>query len=121
MPELRSVFHRRGTLQRRQEIPPKAHEKGSNAHRPHRLGETQEEIEIMNAERRKLIAKAIEKVADLITELRDIESSEQEAFDAMPESLQNAERGEQSQTAIDTLQSATGNLESAQSDLEGIE
>lgn len=73
----------------------------------------------MNAARRKQIAEAIadlekltgalEDVKNLIESIRD---DEQEAFDAMPESLQSSERGEASQEAINNLEEAVSAFDS---------
>jgi hypothetical protein len=71
----------------------------------------------MNRERRKQIAdiiKQIEALADLndlAQEIRDIAADEQEAFDNMPESLQQSERGQASEAAISALEEAADTLE----------
>ena len=67
----------------------------------------------MNANRRKQISQAIEMtrkawdilndVTELLNEVRD---DEEDAFDNMPESLQESERGEMMTEAIDNLDSA---------------
>jgi hypothetical protein len=69
----------------------------------------------MNQKRRESIAQLAERVQELINEvesscldieMEEIKEQEQEAFDAMPESLQNSERGEKSATAIEALEEA---------------
>lgn len=67
----------------------------------------------MNNTRRKEIARIrgqLEELSALLIELHgdidNILSEEQEAFDALPESLQDGERGQTMQTALDNLQSA---------------
>lgn len=65
----------------------------------------------MNNARRKEIDKLtaqIEEIKEAIEALRD---EEQEAFDNMPESLQDGERGEKMQSAIDALEYAADDLQ----------
>ena len=65
----------------------------------------------MNNTRRKEIDKLtaqIEEIKEAIEALRD---EEQEAFDNMPESLQDGERGEKMQSAIDALEYAADDLQ----------
>lgn len=71
----------------------------------------------MNKERRKAIKKAIEKIEYLV---QDILSDEQEAFDNMPESLQESENGLVSSEAQENLEAAIDALEEAISYLEEI-
>lgn len=77
----------------------------------------------MNNERRKQIAAIVRDVenmthmADHLRELiESVRDGEQEAFDNMPESLQDGERGQTMQTAIDALDSAINDLESVDFD-----
>lgn len=65
----------------------------------------------MNKDRRKRIEALIEKIDDIKIEIEEIQSEEQDAFDNMPESFQDGERGEQSQSAIDALGEALGALD----------
>lgn len=65
----------------------------------------------MNKDRRKRIEALIEKIDDIKTEIEGIQSEEQDAFDNMPESFQDGERGEQSQSAIGALGEALGALD----------
>jgi hypothetical protein len=48
----------------------------------------------MNAERRKLIAKAIGNISEARGLLQEVHGDEQDAFDNMPLSIQDSERGE---------------------------
>lgn len=75
----------------------------------------------MNKNRRNRIAQALESLRPIVSDLESILDEEQEAFDNMPVSLQEGERGEQSSTAIDALESATSEINSAIEALEGIE
>ena len=75
----------------------------------------------MNAERRKMIAKAVtmlDEARGLIEAARD---EEQDFYDNMPESFQSGEKGDKATEAISYLEDAMGNAESAISDLENIE
>lgn len=61
----------------------------------------------MNNERRNRIAKLILQLEEMNSEIQDILSEEQDAFDNMPEGLQSSERGDTAQAAIDNLESAS--------------
>lgn len=67
----------------------------------------------MNKARRKQIEDTIEKLDLANLELTNAKDDEQEAYDNMPESPQESERG------ID-MESAIGDLEDAISELEGV-
>lgn len=69
----------------------------------------------MNAERRKRVAKLLAQLATLKGEAEIIRDDEQEAYDNMPESIQNSERGEQSQSAIDSLEELMEAIDNAES------
>ncbi|WP_417842001.1 hypothetical protein [Terasakiella sp.] len=80
----------------------------------------------MNNQRRKEINEIIAEVAALaekIEELKErvehIKGEEQEAFDNLPESLQQGERGQTMEEAIDALDNAYGELDTI--DLEDTE
>ncbi len=61
-------------------------------------------------------ADADSKAADIVSTVESIRDDEQEAYDNMPESFQQGERGEASQAAIEALQSAADMLGSPLSD-----
>lgn len=65
----------------------------------------------MNKARRSRIADVQTQLEALKQDIDDILAEEQEAYDNMPESLQNSERGEAMQEAIDALESAVGSCE----------
>ena len=72
----------------------------------------------MNANRRKQITEAIKAINELterIDEIKcfidDIKCEEEECYDNLPESLQDGERGDMMQEAIDNLDSAYSSLE----------
>lgn len=50
-------------------------------------------------------------VEDVVTEIEYLRDEEEEAYDNLPEGIQNGERGERMQEVIDSLDSATGQLE----------
>lgn len=69
----------------------------------------------MNKERRKRLRKVVwmlesEKLNEALTELEDILSDEEFAFDSMPENLQYSMRGEESQECIDAMEKAIDTL-----------
>lgn len=57
----------------------------------------------MNKERRKRLQKVIDKLEELGEELHDICSEEEDAYDNMPEGLQQADRGQQMYENIDEI------------------
>lgn len=65
----------------------------------------------MNKVRRKEIARAIALMDQAREILESVKDEEQEAFDNMPESIQNSERGEAMEDYIYTLEDALSNLE----------
>jgi len=72
----------------------------------------------MNAERRKQITAIKDQLDDLMADIESAQTEEQDAFDAMPESLQASERGEASQSAIDALSNAASYLSDAAGELD---
>lgn len=74
----------------------------------------------MNRERRKRLEAAKEKLEEVYFELEAIKEEEEEALDNMPESLQQTERGEAMQTAIDTIDDAMNDVESTKDNLEEL-
>lgn len=67
----------------------------------------------MNAKQRKSIEKFVEKIDEVKTDLEYMQEEETEKFDNMPEGLQESERGEAMQEAIENLEAAVGSLEEA--------
>lgn len=72
----------------------------------------------MNATRRKEIAKLIVKVYDLqdaiddlVSDIQSVLDEEQEAYDNLPESIQESCKGEVMQNAIYSLEEALGYLD----------
>lgn len=62
----------------------------------------------MNNQRRKAIEDIRGRIADIAQDIEDILSEEQDAFDNLPESFQESERGEAMQNAINALGEAVG-------------
>ncbi len=74
----------------------------------------------MNKARRKELASIVELIEEARERLKAVRDEEQEAFDNMPESLQESERGETMQEYIDTMEQALGDLDGWQSVLREI-
>ena len=72
----------------------------------------------MNAQRRKEIQTLAGRLSDIISEIEAIEGDEQEYYDNMPESLQQSEKYQLAQSAIDALQSARDSADEAVNSLE---
>ena len=64
----------------------------------------------MNNTRRKRIDAVIAKLDEPSEELEALKEEEEEAYDNLPESLQESERGEVMQEAIDNLDEAVNNI-----------
>lgn len=60
----------------------------------------------MNKERRNRINKVIEQLEVLKDEIADIGMEEEEAYDNLPEGIQESDRGEAMQEAVDNLEIA---------------
>lgn len=60
----------------------------------------------MNKERRNRINKVIEQLETLKDEIADIGMEEEEAYDNLPEGIQESDRGEAMQEAVDNLEMA---------------
>ena len=65
----------------------------------------------MNKQRRKRIEKVGSMLEELLEEITAIQEEEQEAYDNLPESIQDSERGEAMYEAADNLESASSSLE----------
>ena len=72
----------------------------------------------MNGNRRKRIAIIVNGLNVLLDNIQSLLEEEQNAFDALPESLQDGERGAAMQEAIDNLDEASTSVEDAVSSLE---
>ncbi len=74
----------------------------------------------MNKTRRKTIKEIIEEIDYLLTRLEEVRGEEEEALWNMPESLQESEKGEIMQDAIDNMDNAFTSLEEALNELEEV-
>ena len=79
----------------------------------------------MNQDRRAAIEKLIDRVQTAAFEIREayneletLQQEEQEAFDNLPEGLQQAERGQQMEAIASALEDALSSLDSAINDVE---
>ena len=75
----------------------------------------------MNKARRKKIEEIRDAISSLYDDLESVKIDEEDAFDNLPESLQESDRGESMQDAIDHLDSACDMLQEAIDELEDIE
>lgn len=67
----------------------------------------------MNAKRRKAIEKISEQLEELQAAIQEIKDEEEEAYDNLPESLQDGEKGDIMQEAIEYLDNADSFIEVA--------
>lgn len=75
----------------------------------------------MNALRRKRRDEAIEKLNEALAIIEEIKDEEDTAYENMPESLQESERGERLQENVDTLDSIYDEIETQVSELEEVD
>ncbi len=71
----------------------------------------------MNAARRKKINELASKLEELGEELRTVAGQEADAYDALPESLQQGERGQAMESAIEVLERIPDTLDDLASEL----
>ena len=74
----------------------------------------------MNKARRKRLGEAFEKIGEVKDILGEVRDEEQDAYDNLPESFQNSERGEEMQNYIEMIDEAYGYLEDAESVVEQV-
>ena len=67
----------------------------------------------MNQERRNTLEEINETIGGLLAQVEELIEQENEAYDNLPESIQNSERGESMQTAINNMESLQSSLEEA--------
>lgn len=75
----------------------------------------------MNNTRRKAIAKIAERLEELKTDFELLRDEEQEAFDNLPEGIQESERGEHMENIIYNMEEVLENLESAFDTMNALE
>ena len=74
----------------------------------------------MNKERRKQLNRSFALIDEAMDIIQGVMDEEQEAYDNLPESFRNGERGEQMSGNIESLEEVTGYLEDAKSVMEYI-
>ena len=74
----------------------------------------------MNKQRRKEIHDILSELQNIKSKLEMVQMNEEMAFDSMPENLQYSMRGEESQEAIDVMNSAVESLDEAIDQLNNI-
>ena len=67
----------------------------------------------MNAKTRKEIEKLTESLDEIKCAVENFQCDEEEKFDNLPEGIQDSERGEEFQAAIENLESAASSIEEA--------
>lgn len=65
----------------------------------------------MNAKRRKQLANAVEVLNNVLELLEEVTADEQDAYDNLPESIQESERGETMQENVDDIENASSSLQ----------
>jgi len=75
----------------------------------------------MNDERRKEIAKAMTLLQDAVNIIEAVKDEEQDSFDNMPESFQQGDKGSQMEEGIQALESAVDSIQSAEGDLDNLQ
>lgn len=73
----------------------------------------------MNNARRAALHAIVERIASIRDDLSAIADEERDYFDAMPPGIQDSEKGEGAQAAIDALEQAGATLEEVESEIEG--
>jgi hypothetical protein len=74
----------------------------------------------MNAQRRKSLEKVEALIAEARSLLDEVVTEEKDAYDNMPESLQNSERGETMYDNLSQLEDMVANLEEAEDTLVNV-
>lgn len=75
----------------------------------------------MNNARRKKIEEAKVFLQQAVNLLEGVRDQEQEAYDNMPESFQEGDKGDAAQTAINALESALDDLQNCADNLDEVE
>ena len=74
----------------------------------------------MNNERRKSLKMVVCAIDDIVNDLTDIRNEEQDAYDNLPEGLQESERGEQIWENVDAIDSIIADLENAADEIDEL-
>lgn len=71
----------------------------------------------MNNTRRKAIGRILDQLEDLMSDLDLIMDDEQQAYDNLPESIQESERGEHMESVIEAIEDAISSIDDARDSL----
>lgn len=74
----------------------------------------------MNKVRRKKLADILKQLEQLEDQLREVQGEEQNAFDNLPESIQNSGKGEKMEEAISAIESAIDYFLDAANEISGL-
>lgn len=72
----------------------------------------------MNAARRKELDKAFSQIEEAKSIIEAVKDEEQEAFDGMPENMQQGDRGSAMESAVSNLEDAIGEMENVLANIE---
>lgn len=75
----------------------------------------------MNAKRRKIRDEVIKQLEYTIETLNDLKSAEEDAYDNMPENLQESERGQRISDNVEALETIIDELENQKDELEEVD
>lgn len=67
----------------------------------------------MNAKDRKLVSEWADKLDEIKSDIEAMQEEQEERFDNLPEGIQDSERGEEFQAAIENLESSASSIEEA--------
>ena len=74
----------------------------------------------MNKTRRKRLGEAFDKCAEILEILEEVKQEEEEAYENLPDSFRDGDRGEEMQNYIEMIEEAAGYIEDAESVIEQI-
>lgn len=74
----------------------------------------------MNEKRRKQLANAVEVLNNVLELLEEVTADEQDAYDNLPESIQDSDRGEAMQENVDDMEDASSSLQDIIDQLQDI-
>lgn len=74
----------------------------------------------MNRTRRKRLGEALYKCSEILEILQEVKQEEEDAYENLPESFRDGDRGEEMQNYIEMIEEAVEYIEEAQSVIEQI-
>lgn len=75
----------------------------------------------MNRQRRKRLADAFDKIAEIMETLDEVKADEQESYENLPDNFRNGDRGEEMEGYIEMIEEAYNYLDDASSVIEQIQ